>query len=409
MKVICKLIFYADPQTSEGCVLSMNSFQCKAHFSLLLVAGVLLLILLSGCSSRTQSAPPPIFSVTAGRAETRAMPIQVESVGNVVAYNSAVIMPQVTGRVQQLHFKEGQEVKAGDLLITIDPAPFTQKLAQAQALLAHDTDQATFAASSAQRYDTLFSKGAVSRQDYEQAASSARAQAATVQQAQAAVENARIDLNNCYIRSPIDGRTGAFLANLGALATVNATQLLVVNQIEPIFVGFTVQEKDLRNILAAQNKGPLKVVASVADQNIRVEDGQLTFVDNTVNAAAGVIQLKARFPNQRKELWPGQFVRVTLLLDTQPNAVIVPAEAVNMGPAGRYVFVIKEDMTVESRPVEQSRVIGNVAVVDKGLNAGEMVVTDGQVNLRTGAKVSIKESLAPTKTSKTGEQGGGSK
>jgi len=387
----------------------MKSFRCKAYCSLLFVAGILLLILLSGCSSRTQSAQPPIISVTAVRAEVRAMPVQVESVGNVVAYNSAIILPQVTGRVQQLHFQEGQEVKAGDLLITIDPAPFMQKLAQAQALMAHDSDQATFAAASAKRYDTLFSKGAVSRQDYEQSASSARAQAATVQQSQAAVESARIDLNNCYIRSPIDGRTGAFLANLGALATTNATQLLVVNQVEPIFVSFTVQEKDLRNILAAQNKGPLKVIASVTDGNIRVEDGQLTFVDNTVNTSAGVIQLKARFPNQRKELWPGQFVRVTLLLDTQPNAVTVPAEAVNMGPAGRYVFVIKEDMTVESRPVEQSRVIGNVAVVDKGLNAGEMVVTDGQVNLRNGAKVSIKESLAPTKTSKTGEQGGGSK
>ena len=387
----------------------MRDIQRKKSIVQLLGVAILFLFLMSGCSSRTQSAASPIISVTAARAEVRAMPVQVESVGNVVAYNSAIILPQVTGRVQQLHFQEGQEVKAGDLLITIDPAPFTQKLAQAQALMAHDSDQATFAAASAKRYDTLFSKGAVSRQDYEQSASSARSQAATVQQSQAAVESARIDLNNCYIRSPIDGRTGAFLANLGALATTNATQLLVVNQVEPILVSFTVQEKDLRNILAAQNKGPLKVVASVTDENIRVEEGQLTFVDNTVNTSAGVIQLKARFPNQRKELWPGQFVRVTLLLDTQPNAVIVPAEAVNMGPAGRYVFVIKEDMTVESRPVEQSRVIGNVAVVDKGLNAGEMVVTDGQVNLRNGAKVSIKESLAPAKSSKTGEQGGGSK
>ncbi|HWR31336.1 MAG TPA: efflux RND transporter periplasmic adaptor subunit [Negativicutes bacterium] len=387
----------------------MKSMGGKAPVLSVCIAGILATIFFSGCSSRTQSAQSPVISVTAGKAEVRAMPVQVESVGNVVAYNSAIILSQVTGRVQQLHFQEGQEVKTGDLLITIDPAPFTQKLAQAQALLAHDSDQATFAAASAKRYDTLFSKGAVSRQDYEQSASSARAQAATVQQTQAAVENARIDLNNCYIRSPIDGRTGAFLANLGALATTNATQLLVVNQVEPIFVSFTVQEKDLRNILAAQNKGPLKVVASVTDQNIQVDDGQLTFVDNTVNASAGVIQLKARFPNQRKELWPGQFVRVTLLLDTQPNAVIVPAEAVNMGPTGRYIFVIKDDMTVEARTVEQSRLVGNLAVIDKGLNAGELVVTDGQVNLRTGTKVSIKENLTPAKTSKTGEQGGGSK
>ncbi len=378
----------------------------KTKFLLVGSLGIVLTILTTGCSSRTQSAQTPVISVTVGKAEVRAMPVQVESVGNVVAYNSAVILPQVTGRVQQLHFQEGQEVKVGDLLITIDPAPFTQKLAQAQALLAHDADQATFAAASAKRYDTLFSQGAVSRQDYEQSASSARAQAATVQQAQAAVESARIDLNNCYIRSPIDGRTGAFLANIGALATVNATQLLVVNQIEPIFVSFSVQEKELRNIVAAQSKGPLKVTAKLAEQNIRAEDGQLTFVDNTVNTSAGVIQLKARFPNQRKELWPGQFVRVTLLLETQPNAVVVPMEAVNVGQKGNYVFVVKEDMTVESRTVEQSRVIGKYAVIDKGLNGNETVVTDGQVNLRTGAKIKIKEDSSVTGDSKTSTQGG---
>ena len=382
---------------------------CKTWLLLLCAAGILLSLVLTGCSTRTQSAQPPVIPVMAGKVERREMPVQVESVGNVLAYNSAVILPQVTGRVQQLHFQEGQEVKAGDLLVTIDPAPFIQKLAQAQALLTHDTDQATFAAASAKRYETLFKQGAVSRQDYEQSTSSARAQAATVQQAQAAVESARIDLNNCYIRSPIVGRTGAFLANLGALATVNATQLLVVNQIEPILVSFTVQEKELRNILAAQSKGPLKVTATLTDQNLRVENGELTFVDNTVNTSAGVIQLKARFSNQGKELWPGQFVRVNLLLETQANALVVPVEAVNMGPKGQYVFVVKEDMTVEARPVKQSRVVGKTAVIEGSLNAGEIVVTDGQVNLRQGSKVSIKETLAPTGASATGKQGGDSK
>ena len=275
--------------------------------------------------------------------------------------------------------------------------------------MTHDTDQATFAAASAKRYETLFSQGAVSRQDYEQSTSSARAQAATVQQAQAAVESARIDLNNCYIRSPISGRTGAFLANLGALATVNSTQLLVVNQIEPILVSFTVQEKELRNILAAQSRSPLKVTAILADQNVRVGNGELTFVDNTVNTSAGVIQLKARFSNQGKELWPGQFVRVTLLLETQANALVVPVEAVNSGPKGNFVFVVKDDMTVEARPVKQNRVVGKWAVIEGNVNAGEIVVTDGQVNLRNGTKVSVKDTLVPSGAPEAHKQGGGSK
>ena len=335
------------------------------------------------------------------------MPVQIESVGNVAAFNSVLVLPQVTGRVQQLHFREGQDVKAGDLLITIDPAPFEQKLAQVQAQLAHDSDQATFASASAQRFDTLFQQGAVSRQDYEQSTSSAKAQSATVRQSQAASESARIDLNNCYIRSPIDGRTGAFLANLGTLANTNTTQLVVVNQIEPIFVNFTVQEKDLAAIMAAQSKEPLKVIASVTDRGLRVTDGRLTFVDNTVNTSTGVIQLKAQFPNLKRELWPGQFVRVNLQLGMQPNVVVVPAEAVNVGQKGRYVFVVKDDMTVESRPVEQDRIIGGLAVITQGIHAGETVVTDGQVNLRPGSKVSIKNSDGKPAGKTAGKQDGG--
>ena len=358
---------------------------------LLGATGIFISLALAGCSNRTQSAQPPVIPVMAGRAEVREMPLQVESVGNVLAYNSAVILPQVTGRVQQLHFREGQEVKAGDLLITIDPAPFVQKLAQAQALLSHDTDQANFAAASARRYETLFSQGAVSRQEYEQSTSSARAQAATVQQAQAAVESARIDLNNCYIRSPIDGRTGAFLANLGALATVNATQLLVVNQIEPILVSFTVQEKELRNILAAQSKDPLKVTATLADQNSRVENGELTFVDNTVNTSAGVIQLKARFSNQGKELWPGQFVQVELPLGIAAKALTVPTRAVQSGREESYVYVVDKDSRASYRKVRPLLEHGDRTVLDGEMAEGDRIVVDGQVRLAPGLLVKILE------------------
>jgi membrane fusion protein, multidrug efflux system len=383
----------------------MRNICCK-HSAMvrLTLALFVIAIFASGCG-RTQSPPKTTIPVTVGKAEARNMPIQVEAVGNVEAFNSVVILPQVTGRVLSLHFQQGQDVRAGDLLVTIDPTPFEQKLAQAQAQLSHDSDQATFATSSAKRYDELFRRGAVSRQDFEQMNSSSSSQAATVQQSQAAVESARFDLNNCYIRSPIDGRTGAFLANLGALANMNVTQLVVINQIEPIFVKFTVPEKYLASITAAQKVAPLQVTASIADQGPDIADGVLSFIDNTIDASSGVVQMKAQFPNSTRQLWPGQFVRVTLKLGEQPNAVVVPSEAVMNGQKGTYVFVVKDDMTAEARPVVQDRAIGNVAVITKGLNPGETVVTDGQVNLRPGSIVSIKE--ADGSKAESVPQGGG--
>jgi len=390
------------------CNVFMGISQRIKELSFLVASVVAFAIAVSGCG-KAQPPQQPAISVMVGRAETRDMPVQIESVGSVVSFNSVTVTPQVTGRVLRLHFKEGQDVKAGDLLVTIDPAPFEQKLAQAQALLAHDTEQAAFSMATAKRYESLFKQGAVSRQDYEQATTAAMTQSATVNQSAAAVESSRIDLTNCYVRSPIDGRTGAFLANLGTLATANVTQLLVVNQVEPIFARFTVQERDLVPILEAQKKRDLKVSVNVKESGLTVNDGILTFIDNTVDVSSGVIQLKAQFPNQKRELWPGQFIRATLVLGVQPNAVVVPAEAVNQGQAGRYVYIVKEDMTVESIPVEQNRVIDKYAVVSKGLNPGDTVVTDGQVNLRVGAKVVIKTAGDQPGNAGAKPQGGGTK
>ena len=347
-------------------------------------------IAISGCGTAPPSGPPA-FPVTAAKAESRDMPVQVESVGTVEAFNSVIIAPQVTGRVLRLHFKEGQEVKTGDLLVTIDPAPFEQKLSQAQSQYNRAVEQGAFIDVTAKRYDDLFRQGAISKQTYEQAVSAAAAQAASIQEARAVAENARIDVENCYVRSPINGRTGAFLANIGAVVKVNDSQLLTINQVEPVFVKFSAQEKDLAAIIVAQSRDPLKVIASIPEQKLLVTNGTLTFIDNSVDKSTGVIQMKAEFANANRELWPGQFVRATVVLGIQPNAVVIPSEAVTLGQAGRFVYVIKEDMTAELRPVEQDRIIGAVAVISKGVNAGETVVTDGQVNLRNGAKVLIKD------------------
>ena len=378
----------------------MNFFRQKNGKICMVLGLFILIIFTAGCSQKQPTAKAAV-AVTVGKVTTKSMPINLDSVGNVAAYNSVTILPQVTGQVANIHFQQGQNVKAGDLLITINPAPFQQQLAQAEALLAHDRAQASFNRVTANRYTDLYQQGAVAKQDNDQMATASQTQDATVSQDEAAVENARINLSHCYITSPIDGRTGAFLANLGALATANQTQMVVVNQLEPIFVQFTIPEKDLARVMAAQKKNSIPVTANIADQGLSVTDGALTFIDNTVDISSGVIQMKAQFPNTTGQLWPGEFVRVILKLGEEPNAIVVPNAAVVEGQKGKYVFVVKDDMTVEARTVTEDRVIGDLAVISKGLANDETVVTDGQINLAPGSKIIIKES-----NTQTNSQGG---
>ena len=378
----------------------MNFFRQKNGKICMVLGLFILIIFTAGCSQKQPTAKAAV-AVTVGKVTTKSMPINLDSVGNVAAYNSVTILPQVTGQVANIHFQQGQNVKAGDLLITINPAPFQQQLAQAEALLAHDRAQASFNRVTANRYTDLYQQGAVAKQDNDQMATASQTQDATVSQDEAAVENARINLSHCYITSPIDGRTGAFLANLGALATANQTQMVVVNQLEPIFVQFTIPEKDLARVMAAQKKNSIPITVNIADQGLSVTDGALTFIDNTVDISSGVIQMKAQFPNTTGQLWPGEFVRVILKLGEEPNAIVVPNAAVVEGQKGKYVFVVKDDMTVEARTVTEDRVIGDLAVISKGLANDETVVTDGQINLAPGSKIIIKES-----NTQTNSQGG---
>ena len=378
----------------------MNFFRQKNGKICMVLVLFILIIINAGCAQK-QTPSKPAISVTVGKAKAQSMPINLDSVGSVSAYNSVTILPQVTGQVANIHFKQGQDVKAGDLLITIDPASFQQQLAQSEALLEHDRAQASYNRVTSQRYIDLYQQGAVAKQDNDQMATASQTQDATVSQDEAAVENARINLSHCYITSPIDGRTGAFLANLGALATANQTQMVVVNQLEPIFVQFTIPEKDLATVMAAQKKNSIPVTANIADQGLSVTDGALTFIDNTVDISSGVIQMKAQFPNTTGQLWPGEFVRVILKLGEEPNAIVVPNAAVVEGQKGKYVFVVKDDMTVEARTVTEDRVIGDLAVISKGLANDETVVTDGQINLAPGSKIIIKES-----NTQTNSQGG---
>jgi len=368
-----------------------------------------------GYLSRKRPAPPAQHGVPvlAGKAVQKTMPVIIEAIGTVEAYNSVTVYARIVGQLLRIHFKEGQDVKKGQPLFTIDPAPFQEKLKMSEAKLAQDMAQLKYNEDEAKRYAFLLEKGAVATSDYENKQTLALTQQATVRASKADVDNARLNLEYCYIRSPLDGRTGAHLVKEGAMIKDNDTKLVVVNQISPVNVKFSVPEKQLPEIRRYMVSDTLKVRVSTQGMQAPTE-GRLTFVDNAVDAATGMILLKAEFRNSDKLLWPGQFVNVVLNLKEEQDAVVVPAKAVQIGQKGHFVFVVRPDKKAELRSITVSRTIGEETVVSKGINTGETVVTDGHLKLRDGFPVEIRESLTPggagasTKPAGAGEQKKGS-
>jgi membrane fusion protein, multidrug efflux system len=359
-----------------------------------LYIGIALLVATAACGSKKEQGPARAIPVLADTVIQKAVPVEIRAIGNCQAYSTVAVKSMVGGEISQVHFAEGKDVAKGDLLFTIDPRPFEAALKQAQANLERDRVQAENAKINAQRYEVLVAKQAVSRQQYDQFRTNAEALEATVRLDEAAVENAKILLSYCFIRSPIDGRTGNLLITRGNIIKANDITLITINQIRPIYVAFSVPEQNLAEIKNYRARGKsLKVAALLPNDATSPEQGVLTFIDNTVDKTTGTILLKGTFPNNKKRLWPGQFVNVGLTLTTQPNAIIVPFPAIQTGQQGQYVFVIKPDLTVEARPVVVNRTINNDTIIDKGLKAGERVVTDGQLQLVPGAKVEIKGSL----------------
>lgn len=335
-----------------------------------------------------RSAAVPVVVVSATQQN---MPLQLEAVGVVEAYSTVSIRSQITGTVMQVHFKEGQDVSKGDLLFTLDTRPFEAALKQAEANLAKNTAVLENARQQARRYAELVKKQYVSQEQYDQIRTNADALEATVEADKAAVENSRVQLSYCRIYSPLTGRTGSLLVNEGNLVRTNdAVALVGINQITPIYVTFSVPQQHLPEIKERTSKTPLKVEAIIPEIESRSEAGTLTFIDNTVDKTTGTIKLKATFANSERRLWPGQFVKAALKLTDQPNAVVVPSQAVQTGQDGQHVFVLKGDSAVELRAVVVNRTLNGEAVVDKGLRPGEKVVTDGQFLLGPGSKVQVK-------------------
>jgi multidrug efflux system membrane fusion protein len=370
--------------------------------AVLVLAIVGIVIHLVSADKPEKARGPETVPIMAGTAVQKDMPVQLRVIGNVEAYATVSIKSRVTGTLTQVHFREGQDVKQGELLFTIDPRPFEVALEEAQARLDRDTALATKAEKDVKRYAELAKGDYVSADRYEQAHASAESLRATVAGDKAQVDNARLQLSYCFIRSPLTGRTGTLQVKQGAMIKANDDKGMVdIAQVEPIYVSFSVPERDLAEVKEYMAQGPLTVEAVPRGTNQPPDRGALTFIDNEVNKQTGTILLKGTFDNKARRLWPGEFVEVALTLTTQTNATVIPAAAIQVGQQGEYVFVIKPDLTVETRPIVVARTVANEAVVEKGLTPGERVVTDGQLRLAPGAKVEIKEGLASGQEGKT--------
>lgn len=337
--------------------------------------------------------------VMTAHVEQKAVPVIVAAVGTVEAISSVQIRAQVTAQLVAIHFAEGQEVLKGQPLFSLDSRPFLAALQQADAILARDTATLQNAQAQQARAENLFQRGLIARDQFDTQRTSAASLAATVAADKAAVESARLNVQYTDINSPISGRTGTLGVHAGDLVRANDTiPLVVINQLAPVDVTFSIPGHYLADVRRYQARRPLPVTAfAAADANpiapATVDEGSaargvLSFIDNTVDSTTGTIRLKGTFPNSKRELWPGVFVRVTLQLTTDTSALLVPTAAVQVSQNGQYVYVVKPDGTVDMRTVKVGRQHGTQVVIANGLSAGEVVVTEGQLRLTPGARVS---------------------
>ena len=329
--------------------------------------------------------------VTVADTVQKIMPVQLSAVGTVEAYKTVSVKAQVEGELVKVHFEDGQFVKAGEPLFTIDPRPFEAQLRHARANLAKDMAQLDKARKLHERNSSVVEKGYVSQEQFDQSAADVLTLEATIKADEAACEDAELQLKYCFISSPISGCAGEVKVHRGNLvkANDNDNPLVILRQISPIYVGFYIPENNLLTVKKYMAKERLKVDAFVTGKEADAVRGELTFLDNTVNPSTGTIFLKATFPNKDRILWPGQFVNVLVTLSSQPGAVVIPSQAVQAGQQGKYVFVVKADLTVEYRTIVVERTVGGETVIGQGLQPGDRVVTDGQLRLFPGATVKI--------------------
>jgi multidrug efflux system membrane fusion protein len=335
----------------------------------------------------------------------KTIPVEVSAIGNVEAYSTVSVKAQVAGPLLTANFKEGDFVRKGQLLFKIDEEPYQTALEQAQAALARDKAVAANNRIQAERYKKLLVEGIVPAQQVESMVSTADSADAVVAADDAAVKAAKLNLRYCTIISPIDGHTGSLMVQPGNLVKASDVPMVVINQINPVYVDFTVPQNYLSDIKKFMSQGKLSVAAEIPNDKSSPEQGVLVFVDNAVDPATATIRLKATFQNTRDRLWPGLFVNVVLRLSEQRNSTVISAQAVTTTPDGQSVYVVKSDGTVESRKVVSNRTISGSAVIEQGLQEGETVVIDGQLRLVPGARVDIKNAHGEPGAGPAGKSG----
>lgn len=379
-----------------------GGFVCAGFISLVIAGS-------TGCSSTSLGAQTPPDDATNARAthgggipvttttvQQKPIAVTVQAVGAVESISTVQIHAQVTGQLSDVFFDEGQSVQKGQPLFALDPRPLAVALKQAEAVLAKDRAQAANAEAARARSQQLFDRGLISRNDYDAQVAGADAFAATVEADNAAVEAAQLNLAYTHIMAPASGRTGALQVHVGDLVRANdTTPMVVINQLAPIYVAASVPGNLLGDIRRSAVTGPLHFDARVDGPAGPVSAGRLTFVDNAVDGATGAIKIKGEFANADGALWPGQFVDVTLQLRVDPRAIVVPSLAVQQGQQGSYAYVVGDDDTVQLRPVTVARTEGADSVISSGLQPGERVVTDGQLRLQPGTRVTEQASAAP--------------
>lgn len=352
----------------------------------------MLIILMAGIEACSPPEKPPAdrpVPVAVATAVQKAVPVTITAVGSVEASQTVSVRSRTDGLIARIYFTEGQDVRQGELLLELDSRAQAAALRQAEATLQKDTAQAQNARVTQQRYAMLLEKNYVSREEYDVVRTNQAMLEATIQADQAAVDNARVELQYCRIYAPITGRTGLRKVDQGNLIKASDTEIVTINQTQPVNIAFSIPDREEPRVKDARSKGPLAVEA-ILPGDTRPEQGTLAFIDNAIDKTTGTITLKGIFPNREKRLLPGQFVDVRLLLSTLPAAIIVPTRSIEQGQAGPFVYVMRPDATVEMRPVATGPPAGDATVIAHGLRLGERVVTDGQLRLKPGAKVQIK-------------------
>jgi multidrug efflux system membrane fusion protein len=370
---------------------------------LALAAMLLLLLSAAGCSrSNVQAAPampPPLVTVV--KAAAQDVPKYLDEIGRNSAFESVNVTPQVGGRIVERHFQDGENLKQGQLLFVIDPRPYKAQLDSAKASLAQAKAALDLAKIQFARDEEVIGERAISKQDYDTKKNTVDVDQAQMEAAQAALETAKLNFEYCYIHSPINGRAGARLVDVGNVVQPNATSLLSIQRLDPIYANFTVTESDLPEVQRQMSRGTLKAsVRLPSDSESAAKAGRVEFLDNSVQNGSGTVNLRATISNSDRHFWPGQFVNVRLVLQTDKAAVLIPSQAAQISQKGPFVYVVKSDDTADLRPVKLGQRQGDDVVVTEGVTANERVVLAGQMLVRPGGKVRVESGAPPAPPSK---------